>query len=115
MRNPQDIYLQRSTATLTMYNITVMHPVGKCKLTCVRDSSKQILEFQVANRDVKPLLSAETCQKLKFVQVLVSAKHDKNAIVHDKMSVNTTWDIFHEYADVFEGIGCLDKSKLIEL
>ena len=41
MGNPDDIYLQRSNATLTMYNGTVMHPVGNCKLTCVRDSSKQ--------------------------------------------------------------------------
>ena len=30
------------------------------------------------------------------------------------MSVNTTSDIFHEYADVFEGIGCLDESYHIE-
>ena len=34
MGNPEDIYLQRSNATLTMYNGAVMHPVGKCKLTC---------------------------------------------------------------------------------
>ena len=113
MGNPEDIYLQKSNATLTMYNGTVMHPVGKCKLTCVRDSSKHVLEFQVVDGDVKPLLSAETCQK--FLQVLVSDKHDKDAIAHDKMSVNTTSDIFHEYADVFEGIGCLDESYHIEI
>ncbi len=65
-----------------------------------------ILEFQVVDGDEKPLLSAETCQKLKFLQVLVS---DKDAITHGKMSVNTTSDIFHEYADVFEGLGCLDQ------
>ena len=59
-------------------------------------------------RDVKPLLSAEICQKLKLLQVLVNDKHHKDAIVHDNMSVSTTSDIFHEYADVFEGIGFLD-------
>ena len=31
------------------------------------------------------------------------------------MSVNTTSDIFQEYADVFEGIGCLDESYHIEI
>ncbi len=31
------------------------------------------------------------------------------------MSVNTTSDICQEYADVFEGIGCLDKSYHIEI
>ena len=31
------------------------------------------------------------------------------------MSVNTTSDIFHEYVNVFEGIGCLDGSYHIEV
>ena len=31
------------------------------------------------------------------------------------MSVNTTSDIFQEYVDVFEGIGCLDESYHIEI
>ncbi len=45
----------------------------------------------------------------------MSDKHNKDAIVHDKMSVNTTSDIFHEYVNVFEGIGCLDGSYHIEV
>ena len=112
MGNPEDIYLQRSNATLTMYNGTVMHPVSKCKLTCTRGNSKHLLEFQVVDFEVKPILSAETCQKPKFLQVLVN---DKDEIAQDKMSVNTTSDIFQEYADVFEGIGCLDESYHIEI
>ena len=115
MGNPEDIYLQRINATLTMYNGTVMHPVGKCKVTCTRGNSKHLLEFQVVDCDVKPLLSAETCQKLKFLQVLVNDKHDKEAMAPEKMSVNATSDIFQEYADVFEGIGCLDESYHIEI
>ena len=115
MGNPEDIYLQRSNATLTMYNGIVMHPVGKCKLTCTRGNSKHLLEFQVVDFEVKPILSAETCQKLKFLQVLVNDKNDKDEIAQDKMSVNTTSDIFQEYADVFEGNGCLDESYHIEI
>ena len=115
MGNPEDIYLQRSNATLTMYNGTVMHPVGKCKLTCTRGNSKHLLEFQVVDFEVQPILSAETCQKLKFLQVLVNDKNDKDEIAQDKMSVNTTSDIFQEYADVFEGIGCLDENYHIEI
>ena len=66
---------------LTMYNGTVIHPIGKCKLTCTRSNSKQ----------------------------------DKEEMVQDKLSVNTTSDIFQEYADVFEGIGYLDESYNIEI
>ena len=115
MGNPEDIYLQRSNATLTMYNGTVMHRVGKCKLTCTRGNSKHLLEFQVVDFEVKPILSAETCQKLKFLQVLANDKNDKDEIAQGKMSVNTTPDIFQEYADAFEGIGCLDESYRIEI
>ena len=115
MGKPEDIYLQESSATTTMYNGTVMHPVGKCKLTCSRSSSKHSLEFQVVDFDVKPILSAETCQKLKFLQVLVNDKNDKDEIAQGKMSVNTTSDIFQEYVDVFEGIGCRDESYHIEI
>ena len=115
MGNPEDIYLQRSNAALTMYNGTVMHRVGKCKLTCTRGNSKHLLEFQVVDFEVKPILSAETCQKLKFLQVLANDKNDKDEIAQGKMSVNTTPDIFQEYADAFEGIGCLDESYRIEI
>ena len=115
MGNPEDIYLPKSNATLTMCNGTVMDPVGKCKLTCTRGKSKHLLEFQVVDFEVKPILRAETCQKLKFLQVLVTDKNDKDEIAQDKMSVNTTSEIFQEYADVFEGIGCLDESYLIEI
>ena len=116
MGNPEDIYLPKSNATLTMYNGTVMmDPVGKCKLTCTRGKSKHLPEVQVVDFEVKPILRAETCQKLKFLQVLVNDKNDKDEIAQDKMSVNTTSDIFQEYADVFEGIGCLDESYLIEI
>ena len=36
-------------------------------------------------------------------------------IAQDKLSVNTTSDIFQEYADVFEGIECLDESYHIKI
>ena len=36
-------------------------------------------------------------------------------IAQDKLSANTTSDILQEYADVFEGIGCLDESYHIKI
>ena len=53
------------------YNGTVMYPMGKCKLKCKRDGSSHVLEFQVVDGDVRPLLSAESCQRLHFLKVLV--------------------------------------------
>ena len=86
IRNPEDIHLQRSNyATLTMYIVTVMHPVGKCKLTFTRGNSKHLLQIQVVSCYIKPLIRAETCEKLKFPQVLIN---DKDAMTEDKMPVN---------------------------
>ena len=115
MGNPEDVYLQKSNATLTTYSGTIMRPVDKCKLKCTRGGSQHTLEFQVVDSDVKPLLSAETCPKLQFLQVLVNDKHDIDAVVHGEMSVNASSYTFQEYADVFEGIGRLEGSYHIEI
>ena len=43
MGDPDDLYTEKSKAKLTMYNGTVMYPVGKCKRKCT--SSSHVLEF----------------------------------------------------------------------
>ena len=68
-----------------MYIVTVMHPVGKCKLTFTRGNSKHSLQIQEVSCNIIPLIRAETCQKLKYRQVLVN---DKDAMTEDKMPVN---------------------------
>ena len=65
--------------------------------------------------NVKPLLSAETCQKLQFLQVLVNDNHDIDTVVHDNTTASASSDVFQEYPDVFEGIGCLEGSYHIEI
>ena len=57
MGDPDDLYLERSK--LTMYNVTIMYPVGKCKLKCTRDRSSHVFEFQVVQGAERQLLSAE--------------------------------------------------------
>ena len=71
MGDPDDLYIEKSKAQLTMYNGAVMHPVGKCKLKCRRDGSSHVLEFQVVDGDVRPLPSGESSQRLNFLKVLV--------------------------------------------
>ena len=68
MGDPDDLYIEKSKAKLTMYNGAVMYPVGKCKLKCTREGSSHVLKFQVVDEDVRPLLSAESCQKVEFLE-----------------------------------------------
>ena len=73
-----------------LWNINHVHcnshaPVGKCKLTFTRGNSKHLLQIQVVRCNIKPLIRAETCQKLKFPQVLIN---DKDVMTEDKMLAN---------------------------
>ena len=105
--DPDDLYIDKSKAKLTMYNGAVMYPVGKCKLKCTRDGSSHVLEFQVVDGDVRPLLSAEWCQKLNFLKVLVKDPlHHVDTVTQDSQYTPSTSktviddDILIEYADV---------------
>ena len=116
MGDPDDLYIEKSKAKLTMYNGAVMYPVGKCKLKCTRDGSSHVLEFQVVDGDVRPLLSAESCQRLNFLKVLVKDPlHHVDTVNRDSQYTPSTSktviddDILIEYADVFEGLGCLAR------
>ena len=124
MGNPKNLLLQKSRATLTMYNGDIIYPVGKCKLKCTRGVLQCILEFQVVDGDVKPLLGAESCQKLQFLKVLVNEKsnHEVDSVTQSNPSTNPAikspldnTDILKEYADVFEGLGCLEGAYHIEI
>ncbi|CAB4009635.1 Hypothetical predicted protein [Paramuricea clavata] len=86
----------------------------KCKLKCTRGGSQHILEFEVVDSDVKPLLIAETCQKLQFLQVLMNDKHDIDPVVHEDMSMNASSNISKNIPN-FEGIGCLEGSFTLKL
>ena len=110
MGDPDDLYIEKSKAKLTMYNGAVMYPVGKCKLKCTRDGSSHVLEFQVVDGDVRPLLSAETCQRLNFLKVLVKDSfHHVDTVTQDSQFTPSTLktviddDLLTEYADDVEG------------
>ena len=122
MGDPDDLYIEKSKAKLTMYNGAVMYPVGKCKLTCTRDGLSHVLEFQVVDGNVRPLLSAASCQRLNFLKVLVKdSLHHVDTVTQDsqyKPSMSKTVindSILTEYADVFEGLGCLADPYHIEI
>ena len=108
MGDPNDLYIEKSKAKLTMYNGAVMYPVGKCKLKCTRDGSSHVLEFQVVNGDVRPLLGAESCQRLNFLKVVVKdSLHHVETVTQDSQYMPSTSktviddNILTEYADVF--------------
>ena len=122
MGDPDDLHIEKSKAKLAMYNGAVMYPVWKCKLKCTTDGLSHALEFQVVDGDVRPLLSAELCQRLNFLKVLVKDPlHHVDKVFRDSQYTPSTSktviddDILIEYADVFEGLGYLKDPYHIEI
>ena len=92
-----------------------MYPVGKCNLTCKKGEVSQNAEFQVVDKELRPRLGAETCQKLNFIKVLVNDK--VNGLLGDETikSLLTKEVIMKEYKDVFEGLGCIGGNYHIDM
>ena len=108
--DPKHSCLKKSNARLTMYNNTVMYPIGKCNLTCKKGDVSPNVQFQAVNKELRPLLGAEICQKLKFIKVFLN--DTVNALLDDKTTKPflTKEVIRKEYKDVFEGFGFLGGS-----
>jgi len=122
MGDPDDLYIEKSKAKLIMYNGAVMYQVGKYKLKCTRDGSSHVLYFQVVDGDVRPLLSAESCQRLNFSKGLMKESlHHVDRVTQDSRYTPSTSktviddNILREYADVFEGLGCIADPYHIEI
>ena len=87
LENPKDLYLKKTYATLKMYNGSTMYPLGKCTLRCTKVEVSKDVDFFVVDKDVRPLLGAQTCQELNFIKVMVSdfANSETVSSVNDKL------------------------------
>ena len=71
-------------------------------VTCSKFKSELYsLNFKVVSGTQKPLLSGETCTKMGLITVHVLNNVDVVSAVEELL------DIFKEYKDAFEGLGCL--------
>ena len=61
--------MQKSKALLKTFGGATLRPLGECELWVTHREHKLCLKFQVVKTDCKPLLSAETCEKLGLIQV----------------------------------------------
>lgn len=50
MGNPKDLYLKKTSATLKMYNGSVMYPRGKCTLNCTKGEVSKDINFFVVDK-----------------------------------------------------------------
>ena len=87
-----------------------MKPHGVATLKIHRNGSTAQLNFQIVDTKNKPLLSAETCERLGLLKVTINETSEVNTVVteQDKLRVPLTREaILKEYKDVFEGLDTL--------
>ena len=99
-----DINLEPTTTILKTWDSTEVIPDGKTRIIIrnPKTRKKYSVEFIIINKDLCPILSKQTSEKMK----LITINYDKIQSV--KKSLSTKMDVMEEYADVFaEEIGSL--------
>ena len=99
---------------LTMYNDTMIKPLGTCKMEVLNPKNARCyhVEFVVDDSDrAVPILGNQTMQQMHLIRVQQ----------HNVMSVNTSQACFtaeqllKDYPDVFEGTGKLEGQYTLEI
>ncbi|UYV74356.1 K02A2.6-like [Cordylochernes scorpioides] len=99
--------LKPSYIKLRCYGGEILKPRGQIKINCFHQSKQHPIVFQVIDHWEKPILSAETCQKLNLIEIKA-----------DLCKIESTWtkqnNLLDKYKDIFEGIGCLQGEYKLE-
>lgn len=104
--------LKPSLAPLKSYSGHKMTTNGTITLPCKLGSNMYSVIFHVVDKDVKPVLGADTCEHMG----LVKRVHRVDPIEIEKCpSDNIPPDIQKEYGDIFTGLGCLPGKHSIKI
>ncbi|CAB4003537.1 Hypothetical predicted protein [Paramuricea clavata] len=100
--------MQPTCIKIKLYNGSFVPSLGECELNCIYNGESHKLNFNIIKGDQKPLLSGETCTSMGLITV-----HIANSI--NTSPITAPSDIFMEYKDVFEGLGCLPGEYHLEI
>ncbi|XP_063381956.1 uncharacterized protein LOC134668401 [Cydia fagiglandana] len=101
--NKQDIL--PTLARLRGYSGGEIKVLGRCNLKLRHRNNDYILKFIIADTDSPPILGRDSCQELNVVKLILSVDSHKDFKTK----------FLEEYADVFEGIGCMPGEYRIAL
>ena len=109
-----DTNLKESSVRLNFYDDSWMKPLGYAILYTRINGKNFKLDFQIVTTMVaqKPLLSANTCQRLNLLSI------NSDEVVHMSQEVTTGQskeDILGRFLDVFQGFGQFPGGHRIEL
>ena len=106
--------LKTSKVKLRLFDGSLMKPCGVATLKIHRNGSIDQLDFQIVDTKNKPLLSAETCERLGLLKVTITDSVQVNSVASEQDKPGVPWtkeNILNEYKDVFEGLGHIGDSS----
>ena len=81
--------------------------VGRALLECEFKDKFYVLEFQIVDHNVIPVLGLQTCQELNVIRKVESVKGVSSE--GPEPSVSQMSNILDEFSDIFHGLGKLKK------
>ena len=85
--------------------------MGRALLECEFKDKFYVLEFQIVDHDVIPVLGLQTCQELNVIQKVESVKSVSSE--GPEPSVSQKSNILDEFSDIFHGLGKLKIMSII--
>ncbi|XP_032237818.1 uncharacterized protein K02A2.6-like [Nematostella vectensis] len=100
--------MQPTSTKLKLYDDSIVPTLGECDLVCCYNGEEHKLNFKIVRGTQNPLLSGGTCTNMQLITV-----HVVNNICTPQKTAPQ--DIFTEYQDVFQGLGCLPGEYHLEV
>ena len=97
--------MESSRTKLKLFDGPLMKPLGEVNLRVIHGGQVQVFKFQVVGGTNKPLLSADTCQKLGAQAEVLT--------LDAKQAPLTPQSVLRDYQDVFKGLGHIGISSFV--
>ena len=106
--------MDNSSVKLKLVGGLTLKPLGECKLHVEHKGTKKTLKFQVVENKCKPLLSADTCEKLQLIRLNVSVPESLHQMSESPMqNPLSREDLLNKYHEVFSGLGHTGDAKIV--
>lgn len=102
--------MESSKTKLKLFDGSLMKPLGEVNLRVIHGGQAQVFKFQVVGGTNKPLLSADTCQKLGLFKLGAQAEV---LTLDAKQAPLTPQSVLRDYQDVFKGLGHIGISSFV--
>ena len=104
--------VKKSSVKLRLFGGSTLKPIGECDLHVKHHSTRQTLKFQVVQDKCRPLLSAETCEKLQLIKLNSSLTQTVHQVNSAEKPLSEE-GLFSKYHDAFTGLGHIGKAKIV--